>query len=35
MSTRQVEARHGLPEARRALGGVGGHVEAPEVVVTP
>ena len=31
MSTRLTEERHGLAGARRALGGVGGHVGAPHV----
>ena len=29
---REVEERHGPPVALRALGGVGGHFEAPHVV---
>ena len=29
MSERVIEERHGFPGALRALGGVGGHVEAP------
>jgi hypothetical protein len=29
-----VEERHGFPGALRALGGVGGHVAAPHLVVT-
>ncbi len=32
MSKRVIEARHGFPGARRALGGVGGHVGAPHAM---
>jgi hypothetical protein len=31
MSTRVIEERAGLAGARRALGGVGGHIGAPHV----
>jgi len=31
MSGREIEERPGSPGARRALGGVGGHVGAPHV----
>ena len=31
MSTRLTEERHGLAGARRALGGMGGHIGAPHV----
>jgi hypothetical protein len=31
MSKRVPEERHGFPGALRAMGGVGGHVEAPHV----
>jgi hypothetical protein len=31
MSERMIEERHGLAGARRASGGVGGHVGAPHV----
>ena len=30
MNTRETEERHGSPGALRALGGVGGHVGAPD-----
>ena len=29
MRARLIEERHGFPGALRAVGGVGGHVEAP------
>src|SRR5439155_19312607 len=32
MSWREIEARHGSAGARRALGGLGGHVGAPPVI---
>ena len=32
MSKRVIEERHGFPGALRALGGLGGHVGAPQVV---
>ena len=32
MSKRTIEGRHGFAGARRAWGGVGGHVGAPHVV---
>ncbi len=32
MRERVIEARHGFPAARRALGGVGGHVGAPHTI---
>ncbi len=32
MSDGVIEARHGFPEALRALGGVGGHVGAPHSI---
>jgi hypothetical protein len=31
MTTRAIEERHGFPGALRALGSVGGHVEAPHL----
>jgi hypothetical protein len=33
MRWRVIAERHGYPGARRALGGVGGHVGAPHVTI--
>jgi len=32
MTPRRTEERDGFPGALRALGGVGGHVEAPHMI---
>jgi hypothetical protein len=32
MSKRMIEERHGFAGARRASGGLGGHVGAPHVI---